>query len=58
MRTEDLSPEEMQTALKAFREWSKLVVIALGDTPTFEYDYDAVPEKIESLRKRVAELSD
>lgn len=52
MRTEDLSPEEMQMALKSFREWSKLVVIALGDNPTFEYDYDGVPAKIEELRKR------
>ncbi|HEY3921765.1 MAG TPA: hypothetical protein VGL76_06595 [Gaiellaceae bacterium] len=52
MKTEDLSPDEMQMALKAFREWSKQVVIALGDIPTFEYDYDGVPAKIEDLRKR------
>ena len=51
MKTEDLSPDQMQMALKSFREWAKKVVIALGDEPTFEYDYDGVPAKIESLRK-------
>ena len=55
MKTEDLSPEQMQMALKSFREWAKLVVIALGDEPTFEYDYDGVPGKIEELRKQPAE---
>jgi hypothetical protein len=30
-------------------------VIALGDEPTFDYDYDGVPAKIEDLRKRLAE---
>ena len=38
-----------------FREWAKLVVIALGDEPTFDYDYDGVPGKIEDLRKQLAE---
>jgi hypothetical protein len=52
MKTEDLSPDEMQMALRSFREWSKQVVIALGDNPTFDYDYDGVPAKIEDLRKR------
>ena len=55
MKTEDLSPDQMQMALKSFREWARQVVIALGDEPTFEYDYDSVPGKIESLRKQVAE---
>jgi hypothetical protein len=55
MKTEDLSPEQMQMALSSFREWAKLVVTALGDEPTFDYDYDSVPEKIENLRRRVAE---
>lgn len=55
MKTEDLSPDEMQMALKSFREWSRQVVIALGDDPTFDYDYDGVPAKIEDLRKRLAE---
>jgi len=53
MKTEDLSPDQMQTALKSFREWAKRVVIALGDEPTFDYDYDGVPAKIEELRTRV-----
>ena len=57
MKTEDLSPEQMQMALKSFREWAKLVVIALGDEPTFDYDYDGVPEKIENLRKQLAETN-
>jgi hypothetical protein len=52
MKTEDLSPDEMRMALRSFREWSKQVVIALGDNPTFDYDYDRVPAKIEDLRKR------
>ena len=52
MKTEELSPDEMQIALRSFREWSKQVVIALGDNPTFDYDYDGVPAKIEYLRKR------
>jgi hypothetical protein len=56
MKTEDLSPDEMQMALKSFREWSKLVVIALGDNPTFDYDYDGVPARIEDLRKRAEGL--
>lgn len=51
MKTEDLSPEQMQMALKSFREWAKQVVIALGDEPTFDYDYDGVPGKIEDLRR-------
>jgi hypothetical protein len=51
MKTEDLSPQQMQMALKSFREWAKQVVIALGDEPTFDYDYDGVPGKIENLRK-------
>jgi hypothetical protein len=55
MKTEDLSSDEMQMALKSFREWAKQVVIALGDVPTFDYDYDGVPSKIEDLRQRVAE---
>ena len=55
MKSEDLSPEQIQMALRSFREWAKLVVIALGDEPTFDYDYDGVPGRIEDLRKRVAE---
>jgi len=55
MKTEDLSPDQMQMALSSFREWAKQVVIALGDEPTFDYDYDGVPGKIEDLRKRLAE---
>jgi hypothetical protein len=55
MRTEDLSAEQMQEALKSFREWAKSVVIALGDEPTFTYDYDGVPGKIEALRKQVGD---
>jgi hypothetical protein len=54
MKTEDLSPDQAQMALRSFREWAKQVVIALGDEPTFEYDYDGVPGKIEDLRKQVA----
>jgi hypothetical protein len=54
MKTEDLSPEQMQMALSSFREWAKLVVIALGDEPTFDYDYDSVPQKIEDLRRNAA----
>jgi hypothetical protein len=53
MPPEDLSPDQMKMALKSFREWSKQVVIALGDDPTFDYDYDGVPAKIEELRKQV-----
>jgi hypothetical protein len=56
MKTEDLSPDQMQMALKSFREWAKQVVIALGDEPTFAYDYDGVPGKIEELRKQLAEI--
>ena len=55
MKTEDLSADQMQMALRSFREWAKQVVIALGDEPTFDYDYDGVPGKIEGLRKRLAE---
>ena len=44
MKSEDLSPEQMQMALRSFREWAKQVVIALGDEPTFDYDYDGVPD--------------
>jgi hypothetical protein len=55
MKTEDLSTDQMQTALKSFREWAKQVVIALGDEPTFDYDYDGVPGKIEALRQQAAE---
>jgi hypothetical protein len=55
MKTEDLSAEQMQKALSSFREWAKQVVIALGDEPTFDYDYDGVPGKIEDLRKKLAE---
>jgi hypothetical protein len=55
MKTEDLSPQQMQMALKSFREWAKQVVIALGDEPTFNYDYDGVPGKIGDLRKQLAE---
>jgi hypothetical protein len=54
-KMEDLSPDEMHMALTSFREWSKQVVIALGDEPTFDYDYDGVPAKIASLRKELAE---
>jgi hypothetical protein len=43
----------MQTALSSFREWAKQIVIALGDEPTFDYDYDGVPQKIEDLRRQV-----
>ena len=53
MKTEDLSPEQMQMALKSFREWARQVVIALGDEPTFDYDYDGVPGKIEDLRRQL-----
>ena len=56
MKTEDLSPDQMQMALSSFRDWAKQVVIALGDEPTFDYDYDGVPGKIEELRKRLTEL--
>jgi len=42
----------MQSALKSFREWAKQIVTALGDEPTFDYDYDGVPAKIEDLRKQ------
>ena len=55
MKTEDLSPDQMQMALTSFREWAKQIVIALGDEPTFDYDYDGVPSKIEGLRKQLAE---
>ena len=51
MKTEDLSPDQMQMALSSFREWAKQVVTALGDEPTFDYDYDGVPRRIEDLRK-------
>jgi hypothetical protein len=54
MKTEDLSAEQMQFALKSFREWAKKVVIALGDEPKFDYDYDAVPGRIEDLRSQLA----
>jgi len=54
MKTEDLSVEQMQVALKSFRGWASKVVIALGDEPTFEYDYDGVPAKIEDLRSQLA----
>jgi hypothetical protein len=54
MKTEDLSVEQMQAALKSFREWAKNVVIALGEEPKFEYDWDSVPGKIEDLRRRLA----
>ena len=47
----------MQMALKSFREWAKLVVTALGDEPTFDYDYDGVPGKIEALRAQLAEAT-
>ena len=57
MKTEDLSPDQMQMALKSFREWAKQVVIALGDEPTFAYDYDGVPGKIEALREQLAEAT-
>jgi hypothetical protein len=56
MKTEDLSPDQMQMALRSFREWAKQIVIALGDEPTFDYDYDGVPGKIEYLRKQLAEI--
>ena len=55
MKSEDLSPDQMQMALTSFREWARQVVVALGDEPTFDYDYDGVPGKIEDLRKRLAE---
>jgi hypothetical protein len=55
MKTEDLSPEQMQMALSSFREWAKEVVIALGDKPTFDYDYDGVPGKIQDLRQQLAD---
>lgn len=55
MKTEDLSPEQMQAALSSFREWAKRIVVALGDEPKFEYDYDAVPGKIADLRRELAE---
>lgn len=55
MKTEDLSPDQMQGALKSFREWARQIVVALGDEPTFDYDYDGVPAKIESLRKLAEE---
>ena len=55
MKTEDLSPDQMQMALTSFREWARQVVVALGDRPTFDYDYDGVPDKIEDLRKQLAE---
>jgi hypothetical protein len=57
MKTEDLSPAEMQMALKSFREWAKQIVLALGDEPTFDYDYDGVPSRIEELRRQLAETS-
>ena len=56
MKTQDLSPDQMQMALRSFREWAKQVVTALGDEPTFDYDYDSVPAKIEGLRKQLAEI--
>ncbi len=56
MKTEDLSPEQMQMALKSFRDWAREIVLALGDEPTFDYDYDGVPAKIAALRKQ-AEVS-
>jgi hypothetical protein len=56
MKTEDLTAEQMQMALTSFREWAKLVVIALGDEPKFDYDFDAVPGRIEDLRRRLGEL--
>jgi hypothetical protein len=52
VKTEDLSADQMQSALKSFREWAKQIVTALGDEPTFDYDYDGVPAKIEDLRKQ------
>jgi hypothetical protein len=55
MKNEDLTPDQMQMALTSFREWAKQVVIALGDEPTFDYDYDRVPGKIEDLRRQLAE---
>jgi len=55
MKTEDLTPDQMQMALKSFREWAREVVIALGDEPTFDYDYDGVPGKIEDLRQQLVE---
>lgn len=57
MKTDDLSPEQMQLALSSFREWAKKVVIALGDEPKFEYDYDGVPGRIEELRKQLADAT-
>jgi hypothetical protein len=53
-KTEDLSVEQMQVALRSFREWAKKVVIALGDEPKFDYDYDGVPGRIEDLRRQLA----
>jgi hypothetical protein len=58
MKSEDLSPDQMRMALTSFREWAKQVVVALGDEPTFDYDYDGVPGKIEDLRKQLAEAAD
>ena len=55
MKSEDLSPDQIQMALQSFREWAKQVVIALGDEPTFDYDFDGVPGKIEDLRNQLAE---
>jgi hypothetical protein len=57
MKTEDLSPDQMQMALSSFRECAKQVVIALGDEPTFDYDYDGVPGKIEVLRKQLLDAN-
>ena len=54
VKTEDLTADQMQSALKSFREWAKQIVISLGDEPTFDYDYDGVPAKIEDLRKQLA----
>jgi hypothetical protein len=56
MKTEDLTAEQMQMALTSFREWARLIVIALGDEPKFDYDFDAVPGRIEDLRRRLGEL--
>jgi hypothetical protein len=54
MKTEDLSVEQMQAALTSFREWAKRIVVALGDEPKFDYDFDAVPGRIEDLRSQLA----
>ncbi len=54
MKTEDLSVEQMQVALKSFREWAKRIVIALGDEPKFDYDFDGVPGRIEDMRSQLA----